>query len=183
MAQDIQLRNRVIIECLHWLIVFGFIWMILVDRSIGMRYHDPSMLGLLKFHHFLAVTLLLLMLIRLIWQWVSAPLRWTPVWQYKLTKLSYAFFYIVVLMSILCRWFMSMLRGEVTSSVLFFHVKTAVPQAVRLERSLGSFYHFLIWIAVILLILQIALFIYHYASFIKTITKEGRKKIEDQLKK
>jgi hypothetical protein len=33
MSQDTQLRHRMIVECLHWLIAFAYVFMISINRS------------------------------------------------------------------------------------------------------------------------------------------------------
>ena len=170
--QEKGITSRIIIECIHWLIVIGFVIVILLANFIDGRYHSPSMHHLVSLHHTIAFFIFGLIIIRLIWQWVSVPstaIPAHPLWLHKFTQLMYVLFYVSVVLSVLSQWTIASLsgEGEVTSSFLFFHVKTAVPQVGKLLRFSEGLYSLSISVALILLAIQILLLIYRFLVFLR----------------
>lgn len=153
---------------LHWLtVVLVFAALILGNRIANMEV-SLSALKFFGYHKTLGMTVLALMILRILWHWITpppAPLSHGVIWQDRLARNVHRSFYVLLLAMPLTGWFASSATGIDTVVFGRWTIPAIAPASERLEE-IGFLIHGTIakiLVAVILLHIGGAL----YRTFIK----------------
>lgn len=144
----------------HWgvaLVVFGLFGVGLY--MVGLGYYDPLYNRLPHWHRSVGILLAIVVVLRLIWRWLSPPPPPLPThtrWEQRLAKMAHGLLYVLLFALIVSGYLMSTADGRGFSVFGWFEMPALVGRRPGLEDTAGDAHEWIAWSLMALVALHVA---------------------------
>ena len=150
---------------LHWLIAFLVIGMLIFGFLINDIPKGPSQTFAISLHKSIGLTILLLMLFRFVWRYLS-PIPALPItvamWEQKAARAVHVFLYLALFLMPISGWMMSSLGGHPVMFWGWFNAAVPVVKNEKLADNFFTAHEMIAFIIIGLLVLHMAAALKHH---------------------